>query len=74
MAFSNRNTSPAPALYGLHCTDGKGYRTDHRAEGYICAPDGDRIPGAMCRKDAEVVIAEYSAKLGEAWTFESATP
>lgn len=52
------------------CLDGHGRRHNHPAEGWLHAPSGDRVPGpGMCRKHAEVVIAEYATKLGESWTF-----
>lgn len=71
MTFPNVATSAPHPLFGARCVDGKGRRTGHAAEGYIVAPDGDRI-GSMCRRHANKVIDEYAAKLGEAWTFEFA--
>lgn len=55
--------------YAVNCTDGKGVRQSHLAEGYIISPTGRRI-GAMCRACAQVVIDEYQTKLGQTWTFE----
>lgn len=52
----------------MSCIDGRGNRTDHRAEGWLCAPDGSRIV-SMCRMHAEECIQEYADKLGEHWTF-----
>lgn len=68
-AFTNTATSAPRPLFGTRCVDGKGRRTTHPAEGYIVAPDGDRI-GVMCQREAQEVIAEYAEKLGQAWTFE----
>ena len=52
----------------MNCTNGQGYRENHPAEGWICAPDGRRI-SPMCRAQAEEAIREYAEKLGETWTF-----
>ena len=72
MTFTNVATSAPRPLFGSRCVDGKGQRTNHAAEGYIVAPDGDRIGSGMCDAHAREVIDEYSEKLGEAWTFEPA--
>lgn len=55
--------------YAVNCTDGKGIRQSHLAEGYIISPTGRRI-GAMCRACAQVVIDEYQTKLSQTWEFE----
>ena len=52
------------------CQDGRGFRHDAPAEGYLTAPDGQRIPGpGMCQAHAAACIAEYADKLREVWTF-----
>jgi hypothetical protein len=43
--------------------------TPHPAEGYLVAPDGERVPGFDCRKHAEAAIKEYADRFGEHWTF-----
>lgn len=52
----------------MRCTNGLGYRENHEAEGWLCAPDGKHIVG-MCRADADIVIQEYQEKLGKRWYF-----
>lgn len=58
-------------LYMPPCTDGRGYRQDHDAEGWLYSPEGRPII-AQCHAHAQAVIAEYAAKLDEQWTFRRA--
>ncbi len=50
------------------CIDGKGNRTTHEADGWLCCPNGRQI-APMCRRHAQECIDEYTQKLGETWTF-----
>ena len=57
----------------MQCINGQGYKENHDAEGWICAPDGKAI-SPMCRKHAQEVIDEYAAKLRQTWHFVIARP
>ena len=38
---------------------------------YLLHPDGSRNPGGwVCREHGEVILSEYSEKLGEIWKIE----
>lgn len=54
----------------MNCIDGRGNRQDHKAEGWLCSPEGCSIV-AMCRRHAEAAIKEYLAKLKEIWAFRT---
>lgn len=74
MSRSGVYTVPAgdPVLAG-HCRcshyAADGTRCVRPAVGVLNGPNGDRVPGVSCRECGEACVAEYAAKLGEAWTF-----
>jgi hypothetical protein len=55
------------------CTDGKGVRHEHLAEGQFFSAEG-LLTGYMCRPHAEECVREYAAVLGEKWTFVEERP
>jgi hypothetical protein len=59
--------------YLPYCTDGKGVRHEHRAQGQLFSPEG-LLTGYMCRSHAEECVREYAAVLGENWTFIEERP
>lgn len=56
------------------CRNGTGELHHVSAEVGLYAPDGSGPWGFMCREHAEAAIAEYAAKLAEAWTMAEARP
>ncbi len=61
---------PAPAVSG-NCIDNQGYRTEHRATGYLMS-EGRRI-SPQCEHHAAEVIAEYEAHGLTGWSFQPAS-
>jgi len=51
----------------MNCRDGKGERCPKEADFSLCAPDGTRNLGYMCKEHAARVINEYRDKLGQEW-------
>lgn len=56
------------SCYSPHRYDGAQGRP-HPADGYMIAPDGERVGGEVCREHGEAMVAEYMEKLGETWRF-----
>lgn len=49
------------------CWDGQGKRCSQDATVRLIDPDGQPVPGAMCRQHAQECVDEYQEKLGENW-------